>query len=141
MADTASSMAQPSAAREAETVAAPALARPRRGSSDWKDLLAFAVLAALLGLLVLRGATSMDYNWQWSRITPYLVRNVDGELIAGTLLKGLRVTLEISAMAIVIALPIGLATALFNLSRSPVAILLARVYIELIRNTPILCRS
>ena len=41
-------------------------------------------------------------------------------------------------MAIVIALPVGLVTALMNLSRSPVAILLARVYVEVIRNTPIL---
>ena len=89
-------------------------------------------------MLVLRGADRMDYTWQWSRIAPYIVRSVDGELIAGPLLKGLRVTLEIAAMAIVIALPVGLVTALMNLSRSPVAILLARVYIEIIRNTPIL---
>ena len=111
---------------------------PRRSVVTWPDLLAFGIFIALLFLLVLRGADRMDYTWQWSRIAPYIVRNVDGELIAGPLLKGLRVTLEIAAMAVVIALPVGLVTALMNLSRSPVAILLARVYVEVIRNTPIL---
>jgi polar amino acid transport system permease protein len=112
--------------------------RARRAAFAWLDLLVFAVVVVLSVLLVLKGASSMDYKWQWSRLTPYLVRQVGGEWVPGALLKGLRVTLEISAMAIVIALPIGLATAMLNLSKSPVGILLARVYVEVIRNTPIL---
>lgn len=110
----------------------------RRKAARWPDLLAFGVLAALMFWLVLRGAVAMDYAWQWERIAPYIVRVVDGEWIAGPLLKGLVVTLEISSMAIIIALPVGLVTALLNLSGSPVAVVLARTYIEIIRNTPIL---
>lgn len=121
-----------------KSLGAPAVRLLRKKASVWSDILVFGVLAVLGALLIMRGATGMDYNWQWMRITPYILRNVQGEWIAGPLLKGLRVTLEISAMAIVLALPIGLLTALLNLSRSPVAVLLARTYIEIIRNTPIL---
>ena len=88
--------------------------------------------------LILRGASAMDYKWQWARVIPYLVRNVDGQLIPGVLLKGLHVTLEISLFAMLIALPLGLLTALLNLSKRPVPVLIARLYIEVIRNTPIL---
>lgn len=118
--------------------ARPALPPVRRTVFAWSDLAAFVVLSGLLLVVVLRGAAGMDYNWQWARLWPYLLRTIDGQSYPGPLLKGLRVTLEISAMAIVLALPVGLATALMNLSRSPVARLLARVYIEVIRNTPLL---
>lgn len=137
-AETAASASSGPAPAGPRDAARPALPPARRTAAAWPDIAAFVVLSALLVLLVLRGAASMDYTWQWSRLAPYLVRTIDGQLYAGALLKGLRVTLEISAMAIVLALPIGLATALLNLSRSPVATLLARVYIEIIRNTPLL---
>lgn len=102
------------------------------------DSAIFGVFAALLVVLVLRGASAMDYTWQWSRLAPYLIRSVDGEIIAGSLLKGMLVTLQVAGMAALLTLPLGLIVALLKLSDSIVGRLLAGAYVELIRNTPLL---
>ncbi len=102
------------------------------------DALAFAGLVALIGWVILRGAQGMGYNWQWFRVPRYLWRVVDGEIIYGALIKGLIVTLQISALAMAIAAAIGLAAALLRLSPGPVGRALAYAYIEIARNTPLL---
>lgn len=102
------------------------------------EFLQFLVLMALLLWLVIHGAQSMGYQWKWDKIPRYLYRVVDGELIWGALTKGLFVTLDISWKAALLALVIGLLTAMLRLSRSIVGPALAWIYIEVIRNTPIL---
>lgn len=102
------------------------------------DLLLFIIGASLLVWLVYLGASSMGYNWQWYRVPRYFYRVIDGELIFGPLVKGLLVTLQITFWSALFALVIGLATAVFRLSRSFSAYGLATVYLELVRNTPLL---
>jgi polar amino acid transport system permease protein len=102
------------------------------------DIAQFLALAALLGWLTVRGAQSMGYSWQWYRVPQYFYRVVDGEFIWGPLAKGLVVTLEISALAFVLAVAFGLAVALLRMSDSPVGRGIARSYLEAIRNTPLL---
>ena len=80
----------------------------------------------------------MGYNWQWYRIPRYFYEEIDGALILGPFLRGIVVTLEITAWAVVLALFIGLATALLRMSDSFSGRLLARGYLEAIRNTPLL---
>ena len=120
-------------------------ARERRISARRKsriiDITSFLLLVAALGWLVMRGAAGMGYNWQWFRMPRYLWRVIDGQLIWGPLMKGLFVTLQISAVALVIALAIGLVTALLRLSSSLVGRAIARVYLEVIRNTPMLVQA
>lgn len=107
----------------------------RRAATDWT---LFLVGAAILGWLIYLGATSMGYQWQWYRVGRYFYRIIDGELIWGPLVKGLLVTLEVTAWAMLLALLLGLLTALLRLSRSFSGHLLASVYLEIIRNTPLL---
>ncbi|MBL8588556.1 MAG: amino acid ABC transporter permease [Methylobacteriaceae bacterium] len=102
------------------------------------DAALFAACLAALAWIVLRGAQAMGYNWQWFRVPRYLWRIVDGEVILGALIKGLIVTLQISALAMLCAAAFGLVTALLRLSRSPVGRALAYGYIEIARNTPLL---
>jgi polar amino acid transport system permease protein len=102
------------------------------------DIAQFLVLASLIGWLIVRGAQSMGYNWQWYRVPQYFYRVIDGELIWGPLAKGLLVTTQISALAFVLAAAFGLAIALLRMSASPVGRGIARVYLEAIRNTPLL---
>ncbi len=116
---------------------------PRVALSPWRrwrvaEFSKLALLAGALGWLVLRGAGSMGYNWQWFRVPRYLWRVIDGELIWGPLAKGLIVTLQISSLALVFALAIGTATALLRLTGTRLQRWLARAYLELIRNTPLL---
>jgi polar amino acid transport system permease protein len=130
-----------STATAASPVAAPSIrvrrqARARRALVI--DVLSFAIFVGVLGWIVLRGARGLGYDWQWFRVWRYLWRNIDGEIIWGPLMQGLFVTLQISAAAMVLTLVIGLATALLRLGDSLVGRGIARVYLEVIRNTPIL---
>ena len=106
--------------------------------ADWFDALQFSALAAVTLWVIIRGAQSMGYNWQWAKVPRYLYRIVDGEFMPGPLLKGLFVTLNISWIAMLLALAIGLAVTLLRLSGSIVGNAIARIYIELMRNTPML---
>lgn len=77
----------------------------------------------------------MGYNWQWYRIPRYLFTP---EGLPGPLLQGAGITLWISAMSLIAAALLAVGTALLRLSNSIVGQFLARAYLEVIRNTPLL---
>jgi|TARA_B110000263_G_scaffold53611_1_gene45015 polar amino acid transport system permease protein len=88
--------------------------------------------------LTIEGASEMGYNWQWYQIPKYFYRVIDEELIWGPLATGLVVTIEISLYSMLLTLVLGLLTALLRMSNSLSGQVLARVYLETIRNTPML---
>jgi polar amino acid transport system permease protein len=98
----------------------------------------FFLLTGLAVWLLTAGIRGLGYPWQWYRVPRFLFTMENGAWQAGPLLDGLGVTLEISALSLVCATLLGLATALFRLSSSFTARALARGYLELIRNTPLL---
>ena len=116
--------------------------KPRRQvrwwKSPWFDSLQFLLLSGLLIGLTWRGAASMEYRWQWYRVPKFFYRVVDGEIIWGPLVYGLMVTLEIAAWGMVLTLAVGLVTSVLRLSDSIAGRILAKVYLESIRNTPLL---
>lgn len=103
-----------------------------------KDLVNLVSFALFMILLVSYGAGSLDYNWQWFRVPRYIFRETGEGLAAGPLLKGLAVTLEISGISLIFAFFAGLAAALGRLSDSFFARALSRIYLEAVRNTPLL---
>ena len=107
----------------------------RRALSNWIQP---AAIAGILVFAVMRGAENINYRWQWYRVDDFLFTSENGSWAAGPLVQGLFVTLEISVLSLVLTLVIGLATALLRLSSSVVGRGLARGYLELIRNTPLL---
>jgi polar amino acid transport system permease protein len=106
--------------------------------SAWFETLQFVLLVGLLAAFVVQGAQGMAYEWKWDRVPRYIVRLIDGELVWGSLMKGLFVTLDIAWKAGLLALLFGLAAALLRMSGSVVGPALAAIYVEIIRNTPIL---
>jgi len=98
----------------------------------------FFLLAGLAVWLLTLGTRGMGYNWQWYRVPRFLFTTEGGVWAAGPLLQGLWVTLEISLLSLLCTLILGLTAALFRLSDSFTARALARGYLELIRNTPLL---
>ncbi len=107
-------------------------------STELLQLCAFLVLVSGLCWGLQQGAANLGYNWQWSRVPRYLVTSAADGWHAGPLLQGLWLTLLITAISLVLAFLLGLITALMRLSRSPMAIILAKIYLEAIRNTPLL---
>ena len=107
-------------------------------NASWFDTVQFLVFCGALLWLVVSGAMSIGYSWQWYRVPQFIVRIVDGELIWGPLAAGLAVTLQITACSVVLALAIGLVTAFLRLSDSLAGRAVSKVYLETVRNTPLL---
>lgn len=114
----------------------------RRKAKGARALLGDAAPSALVlfvvGWLVWRGVDGLDYKWRWRRIPGYFLREVDGEWIAGPLLQGLMVTLQISALAALGALAFGLCAVALSFCRLRSLNWLARCYTALMRGTPLL---
>ncbi len=102
------------------------------------NIVQYVAILGITGYTIYAGSASMGYNWQWNRVPPYILRIRHGEIVWGTLALGLCQTILISAYAGLVAACIGIATAVFRLSRSFSGRWLARLYLELVRNTPLL---
>lgn len=103
------------------------------------EIILFIILIAAVVLLFYYNSLSMGYKWQWYRIPWYLfggnsINRSDGGLI----LKGLGTTLLISGVSLIFTVAIGLLTAVLRLSSSYAGRIISKVYLELIRNTPLL---
>ncbi len=115
---------------------------PPQTTGAWRktagDLAQFAALGVGVLFIVVQGAQSIGYNWQWYRVPQYIYRVIDGELIWGPLVRGLRVTVEISSVALVLSFVVGLIVAMMRLAGSRTTEVVARAYLEVVRNTPLL---
>ncbi len=106
--------------------------------SPVSGVLQYAIVMVGLVWLTIEGAAGMGYNWQWYQIPRYFYRVIDEELIWGPLATGLVITIEISLYSMLLTLVLGLLTALLRMSNSLSGQVFARVYLETIRNTPML---
>ncbi|PLY08090.1 MAG: polar amino acid ABC transporter permease [Desulfuromonas sp.] len=98
----------------------------------------FLFLLATIALLLYWGAERSGYHWQWYRMPRFFWTVDESGWHAGPLLQGLGVTFKIVSLSMLLAPLCGLLAALGRLSSSRVARLLARIYLETIRNTPLL---
>lgn len=113
-------------------------AQSRFPMSSILDTGKFLLLISGLYWLIASGSEQLGYNWQWYRIPQYLWQFTDQGFQWGLLMKGLGVTLKITAISMILMLLIGLTTALLRMSNSWVGRCSSRVYMELIRNSPLL---
>ncbi len=102
------------------------------------DISQFLLLLALIFWFFSSSVQELGYNWQWYQIPRYLYVWDEKGFTAGPLLLGMGVTLKISAISLLLAFTIGLLTALLRLSNSMPGRVLARFYLEVSRNTPLL---
>ena len=98
----------------------------------------YLLVMYLLVSVSLSGAEAMGYNWQWYRIPDYLFQlTVDG-FQWGEIAIGLASTLTLSLQSFALALVGGLVVALLRLSHLVVGTALAVVFLEFVRNMPLL---
>lgn len=102
------------------------------------DVFKFLIVVAAFSGLILNGTRQLGYNWQWYRVPQYVITTIDNQVIAGPLIQGLQITIRITAISLLLAFVFGLTSALMRLSRSFLARSIARTYLEIIRNTPLL---
>lgn len=106
--------------------------------STFINIAGFLVFVAVAAWLIFKSGSSLGYQWQWYRVPSYLYTFEEGSLVLGPLVKGLIITLKIVAYSMALTFVFGLVTAVFRLSDSFIARLVARVYLEVVRNTPLL---
>ena len=99
------------------------------------------VLLALLGALVYvvyQIKVKLNYNWQWGIIPQYLFRYdaESGKWVSNYLIHGLLTTLRLSFWGTLLATILGTAMGLLRISKSLFHRMMARSYVELMRNLP-----
>ena len=102
------------------------------------DIAQLIVLVCAAAWVIYTGAQAMEYNWQWYRVDRFIYTYKNGEFQIGPLLKGLIVTFQLTGFSMIFVVIIGLTTALLRMSNSFSGRLLANIYLESIRNTPLL---
>lgn len=107
-------------------------------ASFFSDAVKGFVAAGICIGFVYYSGSQLGYNWQWYRVPKYIYTIDHGRFIAGPLMTGLGVTLKVSAASLLLSSVFGLITAICRLSNSFSARAIARIYVELIRNTPLL---
>ncbi len=107
-------------------------------TSIFSALLQITLLTMAIYWILNSGAEAMNYQWQWDRVPDFIFFYEDGEWFFAELLEGLSVTLYLSLASAVVTLIIAVFTALLRISDSIVGRTIANIYIELIRNTPLL---
>ncbi|MBC2705840.1 MAG: amino acid ABC transporter permease [Desulfobacula sp.] len=89
-------------------------------------------------LIFIIGYRNLEYNWQWYRVKSFLFIFENGKFTRGLLLEGLFITLKISSISLILSFVIGFLSAFARLSSSPMLRLVSWLYVETIRNTPLL---
>ena len=97
-------------------------------------------LVVIFGIfwLAYSGAQAMGYNWQWYRMPQYFYRLTDDGFQWGEIMVGLVKTIQLSGTAFIFATLLGLLVALLRLSGLVVGTAVAVVFLEFVRNMPIL---
>jgi len=101
------------------------------------DIAVIFIIAALAGYIVWRLTIQLNYKWNWGIIPTYLVRrDTEGRWVANILLEGLWTTLRLSVWATLLAAILGWVMGIMRTTQRLFNRLIARTYVELIRNMP-----
>ena len=102
---------------------------------------AIGLYAAIMGVIIwasYTGAQQMGYNWQWYQVPKYFYSFTEDGFQAGEILTGLWATIVLSLTCFALATALGLLVALLRLSGLVAGVGVATVYLEIVRNIPLL---
>ncbi len=102
------------------------------------DYVILAVIAAFFAIIWLRISGTLNYKWNWGIIPNYILRwdDENQRWVANLLLEGLITTIRVSLYASVLALVLGIILGIARCSTNLTVRMLARTYVELLRNVP-----
>jgi polar amino acid transport system permease protein len=116
----------------------PRLTLARAAVSRPASVLQYALIVGLVAWLAFDGAAAMGYNWQWYRVPQYFWRTTPEGFVWGEIPRGLLATIALSGSAFALAVALGLLVAILRLSGLIVGGAVALVFLEIVRNTPLL---
>ncbi|PUB12047.1 amino acid ABC transporter permease [Yoonia sediminilitoris] len=104
----------------------------------WPDWVILGVLMAFFGYIWFTIEGTLNYSWRWHLIPNYILgwHTTREEYFANILLQGLAATIRISIYASVLALILGTILGIARCSSNLTIRMLARTYLEFLRNIP-----
>ena len=98
----------------------------------------YLLVMSIVAYVIILGAQNLNYNWQWYRVPNFIYKVTKEGLIWGPLSTGLVNTVILSSIAFGLSIVGGLLLSLVRLSKSIVGQAASNVYLEIVRNSPIL---
>ena len=104
----------------------------------WMDIVILAVVITLASVITFRIGGALNYDWRWEKIPNYLYRYKESEdrWVANLLVQGLYATIRISIYSGILALILGVILGIARCSANLTIRMLARTYLEFLRNVP-----
>ena len=104
----------------------------------WMDALVLGCVIAFFWYVLVQMGSNLNYNWRWDKIPNYIFKYHTGreEWFANVLLQGLIITIRVSIYASILALILGVILGIARCSQILVVRMLARTYLEFLRNIP-----
>ena len=104
----------------------------------WMDFVILAVIFLFAFYIWQQIDGKLQYKWRWELIPNYLFRYDEeaGRWVANVLILGLITTIRISIYASVLALVLGILLGVARTAKSLTVRMLARTYLEFLRNIP-----
>ncbi len=104
----------------------------------WLDFVLLALVFFALYAIVSRIGGTLSYDWRWENIPNYIFRYKESEdrWIANLLVQGLVATVRISIYSGILALVLGVVLGIARCSANLTVRMLARTYLEVLRNIP-----
>lgn len=104
----------------------------------WLDILILVILAVFVAVIWVRIDGTLNYKWRWDRIPNYVLRYSTKyeSWVPNVLLKGFIATIRISIFASILALILGVILGIARCSSNLTVRMLARTYLEFLRNIP-----
>ena len=102
------------------------------------DAVIILLLAGACIWIFRRVWVELNYSWNWSVMPQYLLRydQHKGHVVPNVLMKGFLTTVKLSIWSMILATLLGSVMALLRVSRSLFRRMIARTYVELVRNMP-----
>ena len=104
----------------------------------WLDYMILAIVIGTTTAIIVRVGGTLNYNWRWENIPNYIFRyRADEERwVANLLIQGLIATVRISIYSSILALILGVILGVARCSANLAVRMLARTYLEVLRNIP-----
>ncbi|WP_439143909.1 amino acid ABC transporter permease [Planktotalea sp.] len=104
----------------------------------WLDYVIVALVLVAVVFVIQRIGGTLNYNWRWEKIPNYIFRYREDQerWVANLLIQGLVATIRISIYASILALILGVILGVARCSANLAVRMLARTYLEFLRNVP-----
>jgi polar amino acid transport system permease protein len=104
----------------------------------WMDYVLLAIVITLSAVVAFRIGGALNYDWRWEKIPNYMFRYKESEdaWVANLLVQGLYATIRICIYSGILALILGVILGVARCSTNLTIRMLARTYLEFLRNVP-----